>query len=62
MASLQVYRLATKAYLARGKDGYDVFKDCPVLVSVMSDSLLTNCIAISVHAIGVPFLYVALHT
>jgi 5'-nucleotidase len=26
------YRVATKAYLAKGKDGYDVFKDCKVLV------------------------------
>eukprot|EP01012_Entosiphon_sulcatum_P008574 TRINITY_DN146_c0_g1_i3.p1 TRINITY_DN146_c0_g1~~TRINITY_DN146_c0_g1_i3.p1 ORF type:complete len:611 (-),score=130.21 TRINITY_DN146_c0_g1_i3:160-1992(-) len=27
------YRLVTKEYLAQGKDGYDVFKDCKVLVS-----------------------------
>ncbi|GMH67196.1 hypothetical protein TrRE_jg1432, partial [Triparma retinervis] len=26
------YKIATKAYLAKGKDGYDVFKDCKVLV------------------------------
>lgn len=26
------YKLATKAYLASGKDGYDVFKDCKVLI------------------------------
>ena len=30
---LQTYRLCTKNYLANGKDGYLVFKDCPVLVS-----------------------------
>ena len=26
------YRLCVKHYLANGKDGYDVFKDCEVLV------------------------------
>ncbi|KAL3309485.1 hypothetical protein Ciccas_011968 [Cichlidogyrus casuarinus] len=26
------YRLAVKSYLAQGKDGYDVLKNCPVLV------------------------------
>ncbi|KAL4234758.1 hypothetical protein ACF0H5_006400 [Mactra antiquata] len=26
------YRLCTKEYIASGKDGYDVFKDCPVVV------------------------------
>ena len=30
----QKYRLCTKEYIAGGKDGYDVFKDCPVVVSV----------------------------
>lgn len=29
----QQYRLATKAYLHSGCDGYTVFKDAPVLVS-----------------------------
>jgi len=29
----QHYRLVTKAYLHQGKDGYDVLKDCRVLVS-----------------------------
>ncbi|KAI1285501.1 Trifunctional nucleotide phosphoesterase protein YfkN [Halotydeus destructor] len=28
----QKYRLVTKAYLGQGKDGYNVFKDCEVLV------------------------------
>jgi hypothetical protein len=28
----QKYRLCTKEYIASGKDGYDVFKDCPVVV------------------------------
>ena len=27
------YKLCTKAYIAAGKDGYDVFKDCEVLVN-----------------------------
>ncbi|BFZ13573.1 hypothetical protein BsWGS_16611 [Bradybaena similaris] len=27
------YQLATKEYLALGKDGYDVFKQCPVLIT-----------------------------
>lgn len=29
----QQYRLATKAYLRQGCDGYTVFKDAPVIVS-----------------------------
>lgn len=29
---LQKYRLCTKEYVASGKDGYDVFADCPVVV------------------------------
>ncbi len=27
------YKLATKGYIAQGRDGYDVFKDCKVVVS-----------------------------
>ena len=27
------YKLCTKGYIAAGKDGYDVFKDCKVLVN-----------------------------
>ena len=26
------YRLATKTYMSEGKDGYEVFSQCPVLV------------------------------
>ena len=29
----QLYRLVTKQYIASGHDGYDVFKDCKLLVS-----------------------------
>ncbi|XP_052816876.1 mannosylglucosyl-3-phosphoglycerate phosphatase-like [Mya arenaria] len=29
----QKYRLCTKEYIATGKDGYDMFKDCPIVVS-----------------------------
>ena len=27
------YKLCTKGYIAAGKDGYDVFRDCKVLVN-----------------------------
>ena len=29
----KTYKLCTKGYIAAGKDGYDVFRDCEVLVS-----------------------------
>ena len=29
----KTYRLCTKAYIAAGKDGYDVFRDCEVVVT-----------------------------
>ena len=29
-----MYRLATKAYLADGRDGYAMLKDCPILVGL----------------------------
>lgn len=32
----QEYRVVTKEYLARGKDGFDVLTSCPVLVSMFS--------------------------
>lgn len=34
------YKLVTKEYLARGKDGYDVYKDCEVLVDSENCSVL----------------------
>jgi 5'-nucleotidase len=36
----RVYRLATKKYLAGGKDGYDSFAGCPVLVDGENCSVL----------------------
>ena len=30
---IQMYRVVTKAYLSRGKDGYTMFKNCEILVS-----------------------------
>jgi len=38
------YRLATKAYLAMGKDGYDVFADCEVLVDEETGPILRVCV------------------
>ncbi|XP_022244035.1 uncharacterized protein LOC106461380 [Limulus polyphemus] len=32
----QKYKLVTKSYLAQGRDGYDVLKECEVLVSMFS--------------------------
>ncbi|ESO83037.1 hypothetical protein LOTGIDRAFT_169666 [Lottia gigantea] len=38
------YRLCTKEYLAHGKDGYTVLKDCPILVNVENCPTLSTCI------------------
>ncbi len=29
----KAYKLATKGYIAQGRDGYDIFKECKVVVS-----------------------------
>lgn len=31
--ALQIYKLCTKEYIAIGKDGYEVFKQCDIVVS-----------------------------
>lgn len=38
------YRLATKAYLAMGKDGYDCLANCPVLVDEETGPILRVCV------------------
>ncbi|KAH9361871.1 hypothetical protein HPB48_003720 [Haemaphysalis longicornis] len=43
----QKYRLVTKNYLAQGKDGYDVFKECEVLMG--EDESPELCIAVQNH-------------
>ena len=37
---LKEYKLCTKAYLAEGRDGYEVFKSLPVIVS--TENILYN--------------------
>ncbi|RWS06235.1 trifunctional nucleotide phosphoesterase protein YfkN-like protein [Dinothrombium tinctorium] len=43
----QKYRLVTKDYLRQGKDGYDVFKDCEILLS--EEECPELCTAIQNH-------------
>lgn len=43
----QKYRLVTKNYLAQGRDGYDVFKDCEVVMS--EDESPELCTAVQNH-------------
>lgn len=50
----QKYKLVTKSYLAQGKDGYDVFKDCEVLRG--EDESPELCIAIQNHFQAVKIL------
>eukprot|EP00908_Phaeocystis_cordata_P013571 Transcript_24638.p1 GENE.Transcript_24638~~Transcript_24638.p1 ORF type:complete len:601 (+),score=299.50 Transcript_24638:121-1923(+) len=38
------YRVITKAYLALGKDGYDVFKECPVLIDEESAPVIPSIV------------------
>ncbi|GMI18964.1 hypothetical protein TeGR_g4904 [Tetraparma gracilis] len=38
------FKVVTKAYLAKGKDGYDVFKDCPVLLDEESAPVLPTLV------------------
>ena len=37
----KVYKLCTKGYIAAGKDGYDVFRDCEILVTEEEGPILT---------------------
>ena len=36
------YKLCTKGYIAAGKDGYDVFRDCKVLVNEEEGPIATG--------------------
>ncbi|CAB3979105.1 5 -nucleotidase-like isoform X2 [Paramuricea clavata] len=38
------YKLCTKGYISHGKDGYDVFKDCEVLVNEEEGSILPTIV------------------
>eukprot|EP00111_Clytia_hemisphaerica_P020632 TCONS_00060812-protein len=38
------YKVVTKEYLARGKDGFDVLKDCPVLVDAENGPVLLSIV------------------
>ncbi|XP_019629124.1 PREDICTED: uncharacterized protein LOC109473631 [Branchiostoma belcheri] len=40
----KVYKVCTKAYIARGKDGYDVFKDCKPLTDPDEGPILSTVI------------------
>ncbi|XP_003390086.2 PREDICTED: 5'-nucleotidase-like isoform X2 [Amphimedon queenslandica] len=40
----QVYKLCTKSYIAGGKDGYSVFKDCNIIVDEESGITLTTLV------------------
>ncbi|XP_052229236.1 trifunctional nucleotide phosphoesterase protein YfkN-like isoform X2 [Dreissena polymorpha] len=50
----KTYRLCTKEYIASGKDGYDCFKDCPVVVE--SEQCPTISTAIRNHFESVQIL------
>lgn len=49
----KLYRLTTKAYLASGKDGYDMLKDCKVLVPGDESPDLTTSILNHFEAINI---------
>ena len=38
------YKLVTKGYIAHGRDGYDVFKHCDVIVSEEEGPILTSIV------------------
>lgn len=42
MTDFQTYRLVTKSYLQAGRDGYDVLKECEVLVRNIFSLILAN--------------------
>lgn len=43
----KTYRVCTKEFIAEGKDGYDIFKECPVIVD--SEKLMTLSTAVRNH-------------
>jgi len=47
------YKVVTKAYLALGKDGYNVFKDCPVLVDSESCAVLPTLVRNFFYDVGI---------
>ncbi|GFQ69772.1 hypothetical protein TNCT_419261 [Trichonephila clavata] len=49
----QNYRLATKAYLCQGRDGYDCLKDCPTLMTEEECPELCTIVQNHFHAIKV---------
>jgi 2',3'-cyclic-nucleotide 2'-phosphodiesterase (5'-nucleotidase family) len=48
----KIYRLATNDFMARGGDGYSVFRDAKPLLSALDAPLLSNAVIAHIKALG----------
>ena len=53
MEPLRKYRVGTKPYVSDGKDGYDVFRQCPVLVPEEGGVLIPTTVRNHFRVLGI---------